>query len=149
MKKAIKKLSIWVLMVAMIATIMPATTGWAQTRHSSITSPYEAFTPSAEKRMENAYWEVIFSLMHVDPQYYKWDDGFIVKDEVRIVAWIILDKMLGYPGGEPGDDRARDWQRHWGNFFWRIASGQFSNRELQYHLRRTRRRAQRYGIPLW
>ena len=134
------------LVVAIIVTVVP-TTSWAAQATASVSS-YEEFTPSEEKAMEDFYWEVIFSQIHVDSKYYRGVDGLRWKDEVQISAEIILDEMLCFPGGDP-DQSTLERQRHWGNFFWRIASGNFSTKELRRNLHRVRRKARQNGIPLW
>ena len=114
------------LAVAIVAAVMlPATT--AQAAQGSAVS-YPELTPEMEKYMEDQYWLYIVSEAQ---DLTKGIDGFSKREAVQIVAIRILDRMEYYPGGEKGDVSAREWQRHWGDFFSRIARGEFTKRELR------------------
>ena len=142
-----KKLTL-IATVVILATMM-TTSCWATTPTIS-NSTYEEFTPQVEKQMETWYWEVIFSQIHTDPAYYQKKDGFKMRDEVRIAAEIIQDEMLGFPASSiPGDVNAINWQRHWADFYSRIARGEFTNKEMRHHWRRIRRQVKKYGGKLW
>ena len=142
------RMLVLVLMVSIISTIVPETV-WAQTKLQT-TSSYEEFTPRKQREMEEFYWEILLGRTHVAKKFLQGIDGFILRDEVSIEASIILEEMEPYPGGEPGDTNALQFQRHWGNFFSRIAEGRFSNSELRRNLRRVRRKARKYWhVPLW
>ncbi len=148
MKSFSRKLLALVMAVAIVAMVLLPTTSWAA-QTSSVSSQYEEFTPRKEKEIEKFYWEIILSKIHIDSKYYRKVDGFRWRDEVQLSAEIILDEMLCFPGGDPNDPNTLEWQRHWGNFFWRIASGHFSNRELRWNLHRVRQKARRNRVPLW
>lgn len=144
------------LVVAIVVTILMPTTSWAQTIElaespNSVYSVYPELTPEMQKYIEDFYWEIILGRVHINPKYYekKSVDSFNLRDEVQIVAQIILEEMEPYPAGEPGDTSALQWQRHWDDFFWNIASGNFSNKKLLHHLRRVRRKARRYKVKFW
>ena len=144
------------LVVAIVVTILMPTTSWAQTIElaespNSVYNEYPELTPEMQKYMEDFYWEIILGRVHINPKYYEegTDDRFILRDEVQTVAQIILEDFEPYPAGKTGDTSALQWQRHWGNFFSRIASGNFSKKELRHHLRRVRRKAKRNKVKFW
>ena len=120
-----KKLLGLAVALAIIATmLMPTAVQAAQGPAVS----YPEFSPKWEKYMEEQYWTYTVSKAIV---YTKGVDGLSKSDAVRIAAFLILEEFDCYPGGEKGDVAAREWQRHWGNFFSRIAKGEFSQRELR------------------
>lgn len=130
---------LWALAVAVTiiaAVMLPATTAQAQTAQSPAVS-YPEFSLKWEKYMEREYW--LFLTSEAEPLLHG-VDGFSKREAVQIVANQILEQMDYYPGGEPGDVAAREWQRHWGNFFSRIARGQFTNSELRRAFRTWRNR---------
>jgi len=139
------------LIVAIVVTFMvPTVAVQAQVLVVS-SSSYEEYTPQEEKELEKFYWRVLFSQMHIAPAYYNKHekDALILEDEAQISAMIILDEMLAFPAGEPGDVSAINRQRDWAEFYWRIASGKTSRYELRKQLKIVRDDAMRYGIPLW
>ena len=141
MKIFSRKLLALTLTVAIMATVCLPVAAQAQTRQRqqqpqltvSSVSIYPEFTPDMEKYMEKFYWEVMCGKA---VPYMKGPDGFSKREAIRIVALFILEEFDCYPGGAPGDVSAREWQRHWDNFFWRIAKGEFSDKELRRAFRR-------------
>jgi len=139
MKIFSRKLLVLTLAIAIVAVVlMPTTQAQAQTRQPltvSSVSIYPEFTPDMEKYMEKFYWEVLCGKA---VPYMKGPDGFSKYEAVRIAAFLIHEEMDCYPASEPGDATAATWQRHWGNFFSRIARGDFTNKELRRAFRRWR-----------
>ena len=142
MKIFSRKLWALTLAIAIVAVVLMPTTTQAKTRQTpqpkltvSSLSLYPEFTPAMQEYMEREYWSFICSKA---VPYMKGPDGFSKYEAVRIAAFLIHEEMDCYPASEPGDATAATWQRHWGNFFSRIARGEFSDKELRRAFRRWR-----------
>lgn len=154
MKKAIRKLTIWVFVITMMFTAaMPTTRCWARPRPDFVPAPsdealrWEPLTPAREKEQEKWYWHLIFHHVHTDPAYYIGcdDDNFDIREEISYAAQEILETEEGMPESyATKDENIVDWQKHYSNFFSYLILGDYSNREMNKMLK-----YERYHYGIW